>query len=126
MTGRILVVCGSGASSTFLAHRLRELAEADGLEIEAVAGSLAQVRLDAAGMDVVLLGAHLADRLEAVRAAAADEGATAVLLDADASRPEGARAALDRAVAAMRQGARSLRLAPGLHGRPLGGSPPVA
>ncbi|RIJ14107.1 PTS sugar transporter subunit IIABC, partial [Clavibacter michiganensis subsp. insidiosus] len=48
------------------------------------------------------------------------------LLDADAARPEGARAALDRAVAAMRQGARSLRLAPGLHGRPLGGSPPVA
>ncbi|MFH6780778.1 PTS sugar transporter subunit IIABC, partial [Clavibacter michiganensis] len=60
MTGRILVVCGSGASSTFLAQRLRALAEADGLEIEAVAGSLAQVRLDAAGMDVVLLGAHLA------------------------------------------------------------------
>uniref|UniRef100_UPI0036F4437E PTS sugar transporter subunit IIB n=1 Tax=Clavibacter phaseoli TaxID=1734031 RepID=UPI0036F4437E len=46
MTGRILVVCGSGASSTFLAQRLRALAEADGLEIEAVAGSLAQVRLD--------------------------------------------------------------------------------
>jgi PTS system cellobiose-specific IIB component len=83
MTGRILVVCGSGASSTFLAQRLRALAEADGL-------------------------------------------ATAVLLDADAARPEGARAALDRALAAMRQGARSLRLAPGLHGRPLGGSPPVA
>ncbi|RII88653.1 PTS sugar transporter subunit IIABC, partial [Clavibacter michiganensis subsp. insidiosus] len=97
MTGRILVVCGSGASSTFLAQRLRALAEEDGLEIEAVAGSLAQVRLDAAGMDVVLLGAHLADRLDAVREAAADEGATAVLLDADAARPEGARAALDRA-----------------------------
>ncbi|UKF80122.1 PTS sugar transporter subunit IIB [Clavibacter californiensis] len=126
MTGRILVVCSSGASSTFLAQRLRALAEADGLEIEAVAGSIAQVRLDAAGMDVVLLGAHLADRLDAVRAAAADEGATAVLLDADAARPEGARAALDRALAAMRQGARSLRLAPGLHGRPVGGSPPVA
>ncbi|WP_241532999.1 PTS sugar transporter subunit IIB [Clavibacter michiganensis] len=87
MTGRILVVCGSGASSTFLAQRLRALAEADGLEIEAVAGSLAQVRLDAAGMDVVLLGAHLADRLDAVREAAADEGATAVLLaDAAAAR----------------------------------------
>jgi PTS system cellobiose-specific IIB component len=76
-------------------------------------------------MDVVLLGAHLADRLDAVRAAAADEGATAVLLDADASRPEGARAALDRALAAMRAGARALRLAPGLPGRPLGGSPPA-
>jgi PTS system cellobiose-specific IIB component len=126
MTGRILVVCGSGASSTFLAQRLRVLAEADGLEIEAVAGSLSQVRLDAAGMDVVLLGAHLADRLDAVRAAAADEGATAVLLDADASRPEGARAALDRALAAMRAGARSLRLAPGLHARAVGGSPPTA
>ena len=122
MTGRILVVCGSGASSTFLAHRLRSLAEADGLEIEAVAGSVADVRLDAAGMDVVLLGAHLADRLDLVRRAAADEGATAVLLDADASRPEGARAALDRALVAMRAGRRALGngAAPG---QPAGGAP---
>jgi PTS system cellobiose-specific IIB component len=123
MTGRILVVCGSGASSSFLAHRLRELAAADGLEIEAVAGSVDDVRVEAVGMDVVLLGAHLADRLDAVRRAAADEGATALLLDDDASRPEGARAALDRALAAMRAGARSLRLP---HGRPAGGAPPAA
>ncbi|MFD2341012.1 PTS sugar transporter subunit IIABC [Clavibacter tessellarius] len=122
MTGRILVVCGSGASSTFLAHRLRSLAEADGLEIEAVAGSVADVRLDAAGMDVVLLGAHLADRIDLVRRAAADEGATAVLLDADASRPEGARAALDRALAAMRAGGRALGMG-AAPGRPAGGAP---
>ncbi|WP_445337373.1 PTS sugar transporter subunit IIB [Clavibacter sp. CFBP 8614] len=121
MTGRILVVCGSGASSTFLAHRLRSLAEADGLEIEAVAGSVADVRLDAAGMDVVLLGAHLADRIDLVRRAAADEGATAVLLDEAASRPEGARAALDRALAAMRAGGRAMGLG-ALPGRPVGGA----
>ena len=63
------------------------------------------------------------------------EGAR-VELSVDSSRRAGlsrghtachlASLALDRALAAMRQGARSLRLAPGLHGRPLGGSPPVA
>lgn len=65
---RILVVCGAGASSTFVAQRLRRAATAAGLEWEATAG----MESSAAGSDhdLVLVGPHLSDRLDAIRAGA--------------------------------------------------------
>ena len=62
---RILVVCGAGASSTFVALRLRRAAEAAGLEWDCSAGSADAV--PNAGADLVLVGPHLADRLHAIR-----------------------------------------------------------
>lgn len=62
---RILVVCGAGASSTFVAQRLRRAAADAGLTWEASAGMERSV--DDGGHDLVLLGPHLADRLLAIR-----------------------------------------------------------
>ncbi|MBO0981069.1 PTS sugar transporter subunit IIB [Microbacterium sp. SD291] len=70
---RILVVCGAGASSTFVALRLRRAAEAAGLEWDCSAGSADAVA--GADADLILVGPHLADRLRAIR----DEAAGAVL-----------------------------------------------
>ncbi|MEV8251977.1 hypothetical protein AB0O87_13765 [Microbacterium sp. NPDC076768] len=65
---RILVVCGAGASSTFVAQRLRNAAAAAGLDWDATAGTEAAVAHS--GGDLVLVGPHLSDRLEAIRSGA--------------------------------------------------------
>ena len=65
---RILVVCGAGASSTFVAQRLRRAATDAGLDWDASAGM--EHSVSPGDHDVILLGPHLADRLDAVRAAA--------------------------------------------------------
>ncbi|WP_224778719.1 PTS sugar transporter subunit IIB [Leucobacter sp. Psy1] len=58
---KILVMCGAGASSTFIAQRLRRAAEAAGLDWSTVAGGELIIR-DHPDADLVLLGPHLADR----------------------------------------------------------------
>ncbi len=79
---RILVVCGAGASSTFVAQRLRRAADALGVDVqaEAVPRSMLSARL--ADADTVLIGPHLPDA-DTVRAQAADHGATSLVLPAD-------------------------------------------
>ena len=62
---RILVVCGAGASSTFVAQRLRSAAAAAGLDWEATAGMESSV--SDSDHDLVLVGPHLSDRLDAIR-----------------------------------------------------------
>lgn len=64
---RILVVCGAGASSTFVAQRLRRAAADAGLLWDAVAGMERSV--SEGDHDLVLVGPHLADRVSAIRAA---------------------------------------------------------
>ncbi|RWZ49978.1 PTS IIB subunit [Labedella phragmitis] len=62
----ILVVCGAGASSTFVALRLRRAAAGRGLDITARAGSLELLSSSLSGVDLVLVGPHLADRLDSI------------------------------------------------------------
>lgn len=62
---RILVVCGAGASSTFVAQRLRTAAAAAGLDWDAAAGMESSVA--GGDHDLVLIGPHLSDRLDAIR-----------------------------------------------------------
>lgn len=74
---RILVVCGAGASSTFVAQRLRRAAADAGLDWEASAGI--EQSVSSADHDLVLIGPHLADRVDAIRLASS--GPVAVLPD---------------------------------------------
>lgn len=62
---RILVVCGAGASSTFVAQRLRRAAADAGLEWQAKAGT--EQSAYGSDHDLVLLGPHFADRLDSIR-----------------------------------------------------------
>ncbi|MFS0913196.1 PTS sugar transporter subunit IIB [Microbacterium sp. 179-I 3D2 NHS] len=62
---RILVVCGAGASSTFVAQRLRRAACDAGLDWQAAAGMEHSVA--ASDHDLILVGPHLADRLDVIR-----------------------------------------------------------
>lgn len=80
---RILVVCGAGASSTFVAQRVRHAAQAAGRQISAVAGTEQSLPIDLDAADVVLVGPHLHHELDRIRDAAAPRGTTVVLLPPD-------------------------------------------
>ena len=80
---RILVICGAGASSTFVAQRLRHAAHAAGLECTAFAGTEASLPIDLDSADIVLVGPHLHPTLAQIEAAAEARGTTVVLLPED-------------------------------------------
>lgn len=92
---KILIVCGAGASSTFLAHRMRAGARTRGLDASVRAETLASLADSLAGADVVLVGPHLADRYDGIRHQAALVGTSVALLPEDAFGASGAEAALD-------------------------------
>ncbi|WP_251438449.1 PTS sugar transporter subunit IIB [Microbacterium sp. USTB-Y] len=64
---RIQVICGAGASSTFVAGRLRRAAQADGHDWEVAAASVDRIDPFA---DVLLVGPHIAGRREEIGARA--------------------------------------------------------
>ncbi|WEK60312.1 MAG: hypothetical protein P0Y60_13445 [Candidatus Microbacterium colombiense] len=74
---KILVVCGAGASSTFVAQRLRRAAALAGLDWDTAAGMESSVTGGA--HDLILIGPHLADRLAVIRSSV--DGPVAVLPD---------------------------------------------
>lgn len=76
---RILVVCGAGASSTFVAQRLRRAASAVGLEWSTSAGT--EQTIAGHDADLILIGPHLAARHAAIRELA---GAPVIALPDDA------------------------------------------
>ena len=80
---RILVVCGAGASSTFVAQRVRHAAHDQGLAYSAFAGTELSLPIDLDAADVVLIGPHLAHALERIRRDAARRGTAVVLLPPD-------------------------------------------
>ena len=80
---RILVVCGAGASSTFVAQRVRHAAHNRGLEYIAFAGTEQSLPIDLDAADVVLVGPHLAHALTRIERDAALRGTTVVLLPSD-------------------------------------------
>ena len=80
---RILVVCGAGASSTFVAQRVQHAARAAGRDISAVAGTEQSLPIDLDAADVVLVGPHLHHAMDRIRRHASLRDATVVLLPAD-------------------------------------------
>ena len=76
---KIVVVCGAGASSTFVAVKLRSAARDRGAIVEVQPGSASQLE-SLAGVDVVLVGAHLESAVPALRERAAATGTAVVVL----------------------------------------------
>jgi phosphotransferase system HPr (HPr) family protein len=97
----ILVVCGAGASSTFLASRLRTLAKERGLNVTARAASTDELESRLSGARAVLVGPHLAARFEELTATAAGHSVPTALLPANAFEPASAGAALDLALSLL-------------------------
>ena len=98
----ILVVCGAGASSTFLASRIRKLASQRGLDLTAKAASTEDVaaRLPEAGL--LLVGPHLEASFADLERQASDHHVPASLLPSTAFGPTGAEDALARAISLLK------------------------
>ena len=101
---RILVVCGAGASSTFVAQRINKAARARKLAYSATATNEASLAEGVETSDLVLLGPHLAARFEQVKDLAAPHGVTVVLLDADVFADLDGTRTVARIEAAIRDG----------------------
>ena len=97
----ILVVCGAGASSTFLASRIRALAATRAIDVTAKAISESQLEASLPEADAILFGPHLADGYSEL--VARSGGVPTALLPADAFGPTGAAAALDLALPLIHQ-----------------------
>lgn len=100
---KILVVCGAGASSTFVAQRVRRAAEARGHDWEVAPTAMIDLDADLDGTDVLLVGPHLQDRLEDIEQTASARNTRVVLLPGDVFRDhDGERtlALIDAATAA--------------------------
>ena len=80
---RIHVVCGAGASSTFVAQRLRHAAQRDGRDLTVTACTPRSLVGDLDRGDLVLVGPHLGTMLETIREEAAAVDADIVLLPSD-------------------------------------------
>jgi cellobiose PTS system EIIB component len=97
----ILVVCGAGASSTFLASRMRALATERGLDVTARAASNLDVGSRLADARVLLVGPHLEASFGELEAEAAAHSVPAILLPSTAFGPRGATDALDQVLALL-------------------------
>lgn len=80
---KIRVVCGAGASSTFVAQRLRTAAASAGVIVDVEAHSDTTVLDGLAAGDLVLAGPHLAARLPQLQADTETIGARTILLPDD-------------------------------------------
>ena len=92
---RVLVVCGAGASSSFLVHWMRKDASARDLDLTIRAGSIEDLASALADTDVVLVGHHLASAFPSIRAASVAAGIPVELLPSLAFNATGAAVAVD-------------------------------
>ena len=107
---RIIVICSAGASSTFVATRLRRAAKSAGIDLDASPSPLASTGELLGSADAVLLGSHLGEAIDGVRAQARKHGVPVAVLPAD--------------IAQDREGLRTLEIVRGLVSRIHDGSIP--
>lgn len=98
---KILVVCGAGASSTFVAHRVRRTAAERGVDVDISAGSDSQLPGALAGLDALLIGPHLAGLYDELRSDPAAAGVALVLLPESIFSARDGSIALDLALDAV-------------------------
>lgn len=98
---KILIVCGAGASSTFVALRIRLAAKNRELQVEVKPTSDSGMEVLLPGTDVLLVGPHLKHRFEAISAAASTNSVAAVLLTEEMVTSSQGDLALEAAIAAL-------------------------
>ncbi len=77
----ILLVCGSGASSGFLAANIRKAASKRGLVFSVTARSEAEIENYINDIDCLLIGPHIAYLMEDVKALIRDRDVKVALID---------------------------------------------
>lgn len=80
---RILLACGIGASTGFMAANMRKYAKAEGLDVSVNAVSKSEVMDYADKIDVLLLGPHFASEVPSMAEKLAPHGVKVMAIDAD-------------------------------------------
>jgi PTS system cellobiose-specific IIB component len=92
---KVLIVCGAGASSTFLALRLRGVARSRGLDLTVEAGTVSDLDERLPATDVLLVGPHLAEQFVDLQERADAAGTRSALLPDTVFQGAGAELAAD-------------------------------
>lgn len=79
MSLNILLVCGSGASSGFMAANMRKAAKKAGLDYKIQARSEAELNDYANDIDVLMVGPHLKSEFEALQKSVPDKVVTILM-----------------------------------------------
>lgn len=104
---RVLIICGAGASSGFIAQRIRKEANLRNLKLKVDARSEAELLDSVADADVVLVGPHLEYMIDEIKGKCAVHGVQAVLIpQAVYGTLDGAKA-LDLALETLHEGAQA-------------------
>jgi PTS system cellobiose-specific IIB component len=111
----VLVICGAGASSTFVAMWLRHAAAERELAVTASASSEDELDAVTPGIDVVLVGPHLADRYDAIARRVRAAGAEPVLLPDEVMSERSGDRALDLVLQASAERIASASAEPSAH-----------
>lgn len=99
---KILLMCGAGASSGFMAQAMRKAAKGRGIEgVSVEAKSDAEMLNNLDGVDLLMVGPHLAYKEGAIRQDLASHGVPYVFIDRDAYGSLDGEKALDQALAAI-------------------------
>lgn len=91
----VLLVCGSGASSGFMAANIRKAASARGLDVEVVARSESEIESYIDDIDVLMAGPHLAYIMDEVEDLVGDNDVKVILMKKDYYSTLDGEAALD-------------------------------
>lgn len=95
MSLNILLVCGSGASSGFMAANMRKVAKKRGLDYKIQARSESELESYVNDIDVLMIGPHLAYMEQEVRDLVDTTKVTVILMQADYYSILDGNAALD-------------------------------
>ena len=95
----VLLVCGSGASSGFMAANIRKAASARGMEIKVEARSEASVEDYVDEIDCLMIGPHLAQIVEEMEEVCAGHDVKIAVVDKDAYARLNGEKALDQILA---------------------------
>lgn len=96
---KILLMCGAGASSGFMAQAMRKAAKEMGIEdIEIIARSEAEMMTNLAGSDLVMFGPHLAFKKEALENDLKTHNVPFTFIDKDAYGSIDGKATLQQAL----------------------------
>lgn len=77
---RILLVCGSGASSGFMAANLRKSAKKEGVEVKVTARGESEIESYIDDIDALMVGPHLEYILDDIEGYIGDADVTVVLM----------------------------------------------
>lgn len=80
MAHNVLLVCGSGASSGFMAVNIRKAAKKRGIDMTVTARSEAEIPNYIDGVDTIMVGPHLKYLVDEIKSKYADKNVTVFLM----------------------------------------------